>query len=344
MPHADFVHLRVRSAFSLLQSTVRVEALAKACRAAGDAGRGRHRRRQPVRGDAVLRRRQEGGRAADRRRHGGAGAPRGPAAHARPAARRRSIWCCWSRTPRATATCCACSAAPGSRPSPGPRSGSRSRSWRRSQGGLICLTGGPMGPVGAALRRGDAKLAPPHPGPSSRTAFGDRLYVELVRHGVPEEDAVEPAMLDLAYALDLPLVATNDVHFLEAAGYDAHRRADLHRRGRPGGAGGPAPADRRAPVQECGRDGRAVRRRARSDRQHPGRSPGAAPSWRRRAIRSCRPSPRTRRRRCAVRPPKAWSGGWRRSSGGPRWTRPSARRRHCPTASGWPTSSTSSRR
>ena len=33
MPHADFVHLRVRSAFSLLQSTVRVEALAKACRA-----------------------------------------------------------------------------------------------------------------------------------------------------------------------------------------------------------------------------------------------------------------------------------------------------------------------
>src|SRR5512138_1774921 len=35
MPHAEFVHLRVRSAFSLLQSTVRVEPLAKACRAAG---------------------------------------------------------------------------------------------------------------------------------------------------------------------------------------------------------------------------------------------------------------------------------------------------------------------
>ena len=35
MSHADFVHLRVRSAFSLLQSTVRVEPLAKACRAAG---------------------------------------------------------------------------------------------------------------------------------------------------------------------------------------------------------------------------------------------------------------------------------------------------------------------
>ncbi|MFO1076048.1 MAG: PHP domain-containing protein, partial [Geminicoccaceae bacterium] len=34
MPHADFIHLRVRSSFSLLQSTVRVEPLAKACRAA----------------------------------------------------------------------------------------------------------------------------------------------------------------------------------------------------------------------------------------------------------------------------------------------------------------------
>ena len=34
MPHADFVHLRVRSAFSLLQSTVRVEPLAAACGAA----------------------------------------------------------------------------------------------------------------------------------------------------------------------------------------------------------------------------------------------------------------------------------------------------------------------
>src|SRR3954453_3638053 len=34
MPHTDFVHLRVRSAFSLLQSTVRVEALAKTCRTA----------------------------------------------------------------------------------------------------------------------------------------------------------------------------------------------------------------------------------------------------------------------------------------------------------------------
>ena len=37
-----------------------------------------------------------------------------------------------------------------------------------------------------------------------------------------QEQAVEPAMVELAYALDLPLVATNDVHFLEARSYEAH--------------------------------------------------------------------------------------------------------------------------
>jgi DNA polymerase-3 subunit alpha len=87
--------------------------------------------------------------------------------------------------------------------------------------GLICLSGGAPGPVGGALRRGDAKLARSVL-VDLKAAFGDRLYVELQRHGLPEEDVIEPAMVDLAYALDLPLVATNDVHFLDADGYDAH--------------------------------------------------------------------------------------------------------------------------
>ena len=39
---------------------------------------------------------------------------------------------------------------------------------------------------------------------------------------VEEDEAIEPALLDLAYAQDVPLVATNDVHFLEADGYEAH--------------------------------------------------------------------------------------------------------------------------
>ena len=138
-----------------------------------------------------------------------------------------------------------------------------------------------------------------------------------MRHGLAEEDAVEPALLDLAYALDMPLVATNDVHFLEADGLRRARRADLHRRGRPGGAGGPAAADRRAPVQDARPRWSSCSPTCPRRSPTPSSSPGAAPSWRRRASRSCRPSPTTRRRRCAVRRPKAWSGGWRRWSGRP---------------------------
>ena len=46
-----------------------------------------------------------------------------------------------------------------------------------------------------------------------KAMFGDRLYVELQRHGLPQERGVEPLLLDLAYDLDLPLVATNEAYF-----------------------------------------------------------------------------------------------------------------------------------
>ena len=48
------------------------------------------------------------------------------------------------------------------------------------------------------LRRGDAKLAE-RLLLELKAIFGDRLYVELMRHG-EEDDAVEPALIDLAYA------------------------------------------------------------------------------------------------------------------------------------------------
>ena len=43
-----------------------------------------------------------------------------------------------------------------------------------------------------------------------------------MRHGLEAEDQIEPALLDLAYAHDLPLVATADVHFLEPEEYEPH--------------------------------------------------------------------------------------------------------------------------
>ena len=74
--------------------------------------------------------------------------------------------------------------------------------------GVIALTGGPGGPLDTAIAAGQSHLA------ESRldvliAAFGDRLYVELQRHGMAAERMTEPVLIDLAYAKGLPLVATN---------------------------------------------------------------------------------------------------------------------------------------
>ena len=51
--------------------------------------------------------------------------------------------------------------------------------------------------------------------------FDSRLYVEIQRHGLDAERAVEPALIDLAYAEGLPLVAANEPYFAAAADYEA---------------------------------------------------------------------------------------------------------------------------
>ena len=87
--------------------------------------------------------------------------------------------------------------------------------------GLIALTGGVGGPVGRALveNRPDAAAEALD---RLQTLFPGRLYVELMRHNMADEDRIEPALIELAYARDLPLVATNDVFFANEAMYDAH--------------------------------------------------------------------------------------------------------------------------
>ncbi|MGY6547569.1 MAG: DNA polymerase III subunit alpha [Roseinatronobacter sp.] len=93
--------------------------------------------------------------------------------------------------------------------------------------GLICLTGGAEGAVGKLIQTNQmpkaralmARLAACYP---------DRLYVELQRHASPggqvmaAERATERAFVEMAHALALPLVATNDAYFPEAAMYEAH--------------------------------------------------------------------------------------------------------------------------
>ncbi|MFA6141376.1 MAG: PHP domain-containing protein, partial [Hyphomicrobium sp.] len=70
--------------------------------------------------------------------------------------------------------------------------------------GLIALTGGPDGPIDRALRDSQAALAEARLS-RLKAMFGDRLYVELQRHGLKSEHDVEPQLLKLAYANQLPI-------------------------------------------------------------------------------------------------------------------------------------------
>ena len=87
--------------------------------------------------------------------------------------------------------------------------------------GVIALTGGPGGPLDRALAAGQGHLAATRL-EALLELFGDRLYVELQRHGRPTERTAEPALIELAYAKGLPLVATNEPYFATAQDYEAH--------------------------------------------------------------------------------------------------------------------------
>jgi DNA polymerase-3 subunit alpha len=87
--------------------------------------------------------------------------------------------------------------------------------------GLILLSGGPDGPVdhlfaAGKAAEGRAALA------EMRRVFGDRFYVELQRHGMPAEAAAEGELVAFAYDQDVPLVATNDCYFAKGAMHQAH--------------------------------------------------------------------------------------------------------------------------
>ena len=93
--------------------------------------------------------------------------------------------------------------------------------------GLICLSGGPNGPLGKLLQNGQVVKAQALADQLAST-FGDRLYIELQRHpsedgSVPEaEQLSERGLVEMAYLMGLPLVATNDVYFPKAQMYEAH--------------------------------------------------------------------------------------------------------------------------
>ncbi|UCH74638.1 MAG: DNA polymerase III subunit alpha, partial [Rhodospirillales bacterium] len=219
MSHADFVHLRVHSAYSLLEGALKIPELVALCR----------RERMPA--VAVT----DTGNLFGAMEFAPAAAKAGvqPIIGAQLAVRREAAG------PQG-----------GAAPAPDPlvllvqdETGYRnllsllSKSFLETDGGeqpqvalddleaahhgLIALTGGPAGALGRLLADGQAAAARAL---AERLAgiFDDRLYVELQRHGMAEEAGVEPGLIGLADSLGLPLVATNEAFFADRGMFEAH--------------------------------------------------------------------------------------------------------------------------
>ncbi len=220
MPHADFVHLRVHSAYSLLEGAIKLKDLAARCAAMGMpavgvcdtanlfgalefANAAKAAGVQPIIGCQLPITRAE---EADKRQM-------------TPPPPEPLILLVQSETGYGNLMALISEAYLETEPPLQPQI-ALDRLEGRSEG-LICLTAGSDGALGRLLQHGQAAAARAL---AERLAslFPGRLYVELQRHEREAEIQSEPGLLEIAYALDLPLVATNEAFFAEEALFEAH--------------------------------------------------------------------------------------------------------------------------
>jgi len=94
--------------------------------------------------------------------------------------------------------------------------------------GVIVLSGAQHGDVGVGLMKNNAKILD-----SAlefyQTHFPDRFYLELIRTGRQGEEDYLHLAVELAEQRGLPVVATNEVCFIDREGFDAHEiRVCIH--------------------------------------------------------------------------------------------------------------------
>jgi DNA polymerase-3 subunit alpha len=87
--------------------------------------------------------------------------------------------------------------------------------------GLIVLSGCMSSLVSAPLLKNDYETAKKNAKVYGEI-FGDRFYIEIMRHGMPEEDVINGGLIKIAKELNYPLVATNDSHYLTQGDAQAH--------------------------------------------------------------------------------------------------------------------------
>ena len=118
--------------------------------------------------------------------------------------------------------------------------------------GLIVLSGCMSSLVAAPLIKDDRATSLKHAQEFAQI-FGDRFYIELMRHGMPEEELINDGLISVARELGLPLVATNDSHYLSQGRRAGARRPAVHRHRQDGRRHEPDEVLLRRVLREVGR-------------------------------------------------------------------------------------------
>ncbi len=87
--------------------------------------------------------------------------------------------------------------------------------------GVICLSACLAGRLPQLLLRGDYDGAKAW-AQEMKDVFGEDFYIELQDHGIAEQKQILPDLIKIARELDIQLVATNDVHYIEKEDWEAH--------------------------------------------------------------------------------------------------------------------------
>lgn len=87
--------------------------------------------------------------------------------------------------------------------------------------GLICLSACLAGEIPQKLLSATSQDAY-EVARKYKEVFGDRYYIEIQNHHLQEEEIVLPMLVKLARDLDIPIVATNDIHYIEKSDHFAH--------------------------------------------------------------------------------------------------------------------------
>ncbi len=87
--------------------------------------------------------------------------------------------------------------------------------------GLIATSGCLSAPVPRAIINGETNRAWTV-AEDFKGIFGDRYYLEMQRHGIPAQDEVNAELVKMSTDLNIPLVATNDAHYLQHEDHHHH--------------------------------------------------------------------------------------------------------------------------